>query len=40
MLMEIYDCNIRQFGENYVQEMVDKADSLPKDIVWHMIGHE
>ncbi len=39
MLMEIYDCNIRQFGENYVQEMVDKADSLPKDIVWHMIGH-
>ena len=39
MLMEIYDCNIRQFGENYVQEMVDKVDSLPDDIVWHMIGH-
>ena len=30
MLMEVYDCGIRQFGENYVQEMVDKADTLPK----------
>lgn len=39
MLMEVYDCGIRQFGENYVQEMVDKVDSLPKDITWHMIGH-
>ena len=39
MLMEVYDCGIRQFGENYVQEMVDKVDALPKDIVWHMIGH-
>lgn len=39
MLMEIYDCGIRQFGENYVQEMVDKVDSLPDDITWHMIGH-
>ena len=39
MLMEIYNCNIRQFGENYVQEMVDKVDTLPDDIVWHMIGH-
>lgn len=39
MLMEIYDCGIRQFGENYVQEMTDKVDSLPEDIVWHMIGH-
>lgn len=39
MLMEAYDCGIRQFGENYVQEMVDKVDSLPKDITWHMIGH-
>ena len=35
--MEVYDCGIRQFGENYVQEMVDKADTLPKDITWHMI---
>ena len=39
MLMEVYDCGIRQFGENYVQEMVDKADTLPNDITWHMIGH-
>ncbi len=39
MLMEVYDCGIRQFGENYVQEMVDKVESLPKDIAWHMIGH-
>ena len=39
MLMEVYDCGIRQFGENYVQEMVDKVDDLPKDITWHMIGH-
>lgn len=39
MLMEIYDCKIRHFGENYVQEMIDKVDSLPEDIVWHMIGH-
>ncbi|MGN0327795.1 MAG: YggS family pyridoxal phosphate-dependent enzyme [Lachnospira sp.] len=39
MLMEVYDCQIRDFGENYVQEMVDKVDSLPKDINWHMIGH-
>ena len=30
MLMDVYDCGIRQFGENYVQEMVDKADTLPK----------
>lgn len=29
----------RDFGENKVQEMVKKHDSLPKDINWHMIGH-
>lgn len=39
MLMEIYQCGIREFGENYVQELTDKADTLPKDINWHMIGH-
>ncbi|MGN0318804.1 MAG: YggS family pyridoxal phosphate-dependent enzyme [Lachnospira sp.] len=39
MIMEVYECGVRQFGENYVQEFVDKADSLPKDIIWHMIGH-
>lgn len=39
MLQEIYDQNIRNFGENKVQEMCDKMEVLPKDIKWHMIGH-
>ena len=39
MLQEIYDCNIRDFGENKVQEMCDKMEVLPSDIHWHMIGH-
>ncbi|SER53208.1 YggS family pyridoxal phosphate-dependent enzyme [Lachnobacterium bovis] len=39
MLQEIYDCGIRNFGENKVQELVGKIESLPKDIKWHMIGH-
>ena len=39
MLQEAYDVGIRQFGENKVQEMMDKYDVLPKDIHWHMIGH-
>ena len=30
---------MREFGENYVQELVEKIDRLPKDIHWHMIGH-
>lgn len=34
-----YDCGQRVFGENKVQEMVDKWEVLPKDIQWHMIGH-
>lgn len=34
-----YDCGQRVFGENKVQEMVDKWEALPKDIEWHMIGH-
>jgi pyridoxal phosphate enzyme (YggS family) len=29
----------KDFGENYVQELVDKAATLPKDIHWHFIGH-
>jgi len=36
---EAYACGIRDFGENKVQELVDKYDRLPKDIRWHMIGH-
>ena len=39
MLEEIYDENIRHFGENKVQELVDKYDQLPADIHWHLIGH-
>ena len=39
MLQEIYDCGVRDFGENKVQEMCDKIEVLPDDIKWHMIGH-
>lgn len=39
MLQEVYDTGIRDFGENYVQELVDKIEVLPQDINWHMIGH-
>ena len=39
MLQTIYDEEIRDFGENKVQEMCDKMEVLPKDIRWHMIGH-
>jgi hypothetical protein len=35
----LYDLGQRDFGENYVQEMVDKYEALPKDIRWHFIGH-
>lgn len=40
LLKEVYDCGQRHFGENYVQEICDKAAdaSLPKDINWHFIG--
>ncbi len=38
-LMEAYKAGQRVFGENKIQEMVDKYDALPKDIKWHMIGH-
>lgn len=38
-LKEAYDLGVRIFGENKVQELVDKYDALPKDIRWHMIGH-
>lgn len=39
MLQEAYDAGQRVFGENKVQEIVDKYEKLPKDIKWHMIGH-
>jgi pyridoxal phosphate enzyme (YggS family) len=38
-LMEAYDSGQRIFGENKIQEMVDKWEQMPKDIEWHMIGH-
>ncbi len=38
-IIELYNLGQRAFGENYVQELVDKAASLPKDIQWHFIGH-
>ncbi len=39
VLQEAYDAGQRIFGENKVQELVDKYEALPKDISWHMIGH-
>jgi pyridoxal phosphate enzyme (YggS family) len=38
-ILELYELGHRDFGENYVQELVEKADKLPKDIRWHFIGH-
>ena len=38
-LMEAYQAGQRDFGENRVQELVGKAERLPQDIRWHMIGH-
>ena len=38
-LMEAYESGCRIFGENKVQELVDKYEIMPKDIKWHMIGH-
>ena len=38
-IREAYDCNVRMFGENKIQELADKVADLPKDIEWHFIGH-
>ena len=38
-ILELYELGQRDFGENYVQELVDKQLLLPKDIHWHFIGH-
>ena len=38
-IKELYDLGQRDFGENYVQELVDKRKELPEDIRWHFIGH-
>lgn len=39
LLQEAYAAGCRDFGENKVQEMIDKYEAMPKDIRWHMIGH-
>ncbi len=39
MLMEAYQAGMRDFGENKVQEILDKYDRMPSDVKWHMIGH-
>ena len=38
-IREAYEAGQRDFGENKVQELVEKYEGLPKDIRWHMIGH-
>ncbi len=38
-ILKLYESGQRDFGENYVQELVDKQAALPKDIRWHFIGH-
>lgn len=38
-IKELYDLGQKNFGENYVQELVDKQLQLPEDIHWHFIGH-
>jgi pyridoxal phosphate enzyme (YggS family) len=39
MIQEVYDGGHRHFGENYVQEFLEKAPQLPADIQWHFVGH-
>ena len=38
-ILELYKLGQRDFGENYVQELIEKEKQLPKDIRWHFIGH-
>ncbi|MCK8140842.1 YggS family pyridoxal phosphate-dependent enzyme [Flavobacterium sp. I-SCBP12n] len=38
-LMQAYEAGQRIFGENKIQEMAEKYQEMPKDILWHMIGH-
>lgn len=38
-ILQLYELGQRDFGENYVQELVEKQSKLPKDIKWHFIGH-
>src|SRR5215211_6354511 len=38
-IRELYDLGQRDFGENYVQELIEKQQQLPPDVRWHFIGH-
>ncbi|MGZ3925142.1 MAG: YggS family pyridoxal phosphate-dependent enzyme [Flavisolibacter sp.] len=38
-ILDLYNLGHRDFGENYVQELQEKQEQLPKDIRWHFIGH-
>lgn len=38
-LMEAYHAGQRAFGENYVQELIEKQPQMPSDVEWHFIGH-
>ena len=38
-IQAVYDLGHREFGENYVEEFVEKAEKMPQDIKWHFIGH-
>ncbi len=38
-ILALYELGHRDFGENYVQELVQKQSQLPSDIRWHFIGH-
>ena len=38
-LLEAYAAGQRDFGENYVEELAEKAEQMPKDVRWHFIGH-
>lgn len=38
-IQTLYDFGHRDFGENYFQELLEKAEKLPRDISWHFIGH-
>ena len=38
-IKEVYDCGQKVFGENKVQELLNKVNELPADIQWHLIGH-
>lgn len=39
LINQVYDAGHRCFGENYVQEIIEKAPQLPEDIEWHFVGH-